>query len=119
MRVLRMFALFMASKLIFTTVGILSFFTNLVRKPIMGESLADYFMTLAIGEDQLGGSYLYATEDYTVSSWTYKLHAKGNNMWATGFMRFIDFFAWVLAGQTDHCRKSYTHETSELLKGSK
>jgi len=119
MKILRMFALFIVAKLIFTTVGILSFFVNIVRKPIMGESLADYFMTLAIGEDQLGGSYLYATEDYTVSSWTYKLHAKGNNVWATSFMNFIDFFAWVLAGQKEHCKDSYEYEAVELLEGGK
>lgn len=119
MKTLRMFALFIVAKVIFTVVGTISFFVNIIRKPIMGESLAEYFRVLAVAEDQLGGSYMYGTEDYTVSSWTYKLHAKGNNVWATWFMKFIDFFAWVLAGQKEHCKKSYKHEAVELLEGGK
>jgi len=66
-------------------------------------------MCLAIGEDQRGGSYLYGTEDYTISSYTYILHARGNK-YATWFMKFIDFFALYLQNKDKHCEKSYNYE---------
>jgi len=117
MKILRMFALFVVAKIVFTILSNLSFFVNLIRKPIMGESLADYFEVLSVGEDQLAGSYMYTTEDYTISSWTYKLQLKTNE-WATWFMRFINSI-FMLAGQTEHCKKSYEHEIEELLAGGK
>ena len=49
------------------------FVINLVRLPILGKSLSEYYLQIAIGIDQVGGSILYGTEDWTVSSYTHIL----------------------------------------------
>lgn len=80
---------------------------NTVRKLYRRESIREYFHTIAIGFDQAGGSILYGQEDWTVSSWTYVLHVRGNRN-ATVFMGFID----LLFGK-DHCRESWEWESEQ------
>ena len=69
----------------------------------------DYWLQVAIGIDQLGGSILYNEEDWTISSYTYFLCIVYRKYcW---FMRFIDF--WFGKG---HCENSFKHEKQKLLK---
>lgn len=75
------------------------FIVNLFRY-----DLKDYFYTIAIGLDQLGGSILYNEEDWTVSSYTYYLCARGNK-YCCYFMKFIDWFF----GE-GHCENSFFNE---------
>jgi len=109
------FILLLFSIFLFNIVSIFGFLVQVPRKLIRRESLEEYFFTCAIGEDQRGGSYLYGTEDYTISSYTYYLSAKGN-IYARGFKRFIDFFA-LLLGEKEHCKKSFEKEEIELKNG--
>lgn len=81
---------------------------NIARKIFRKEKLSEYFLSVAVGFDQVGGSILYGQEDWTVSSWTYRLHATGNKS-ATIFMKFIDFFF----GE-DHCEDSFIWEAQQL-----
>ena len=84
------------------------FAVQIFRKIWFKESLSDYFRTIAIGLDQLGGSLIYSQEDWTISSYTYYLSQKGNK-YAYFFMQFINFFFGK-----EHCKKSYENEKKEL-----
>jgi len=67
-----------------------------------------YWRTVAIGFDQVGGSLLYGTEDWTISSWSYYECAyRGKRCW---FVKFID----KIFGD-EHCKKSYKKESKEGL----
>ena len=103
---------------------------NIVRHMIMHYDISMYLYNLLKGLDQLGGSMIYDTEDYTISSWTYYLHSKGNKL-ATYFMKFIDFLAVSISyilfkldvitydiyeWNKKHCENSYHDETEALLK---
>ncbi len=81
------------------TLSPIVFIVNLFRY-----NLKEYFYTVAIGLDQLGGSILYNEEDWTVSSYTYMLACEGNRR-AELFMKFIDF----IFGD-GHCEKSFFKE---------
>ncbi len=71
-----------------------------------GELLRGYFMQVAIGLDQAGGSMLYGTEDYTVSTWSWELANQGNRA-ASWLVVVID----SLFG-TGHCLRSWQNEIS-------
>ena len=105
---------------------------NMSRKAYRKESVSDYLFTLILGQDQLGGSALYGTEDFTISSYTYYLHTKGNK-YATHFMKFINALSYGLAyllykskmtskdkleAQREHCKNSYKKELEELRQKS-
>ena len=74
------------------------------------KNLKQYFYTIAVGLDQLGGSLLYNEEDWTVSSYTYCL-CMFNKPFACGFMKFINFFFGK-----DHCEKAFEHEYRKMSK---
>jgi hypothetical protein len=74
------------------------------------QAFKDYMFAIAIGLDQLGGSYLYGKPDWTVSSYTHYLTCKGN-MRAYRFRQFIDFFFGK-----NHCRDSYINEVATHRK---
>lgn len=79
--------------------GPIAFIINLFRYKFSHE----YLFTIAVGIDQLGGSFLYNEEDWTVSSYTYYLCEYKHKMcW---FKKFIDF----LFGK-NHCERSYIWE---------
>ena len=115
MQTLKAFLLYLASVVVFNLISILGLFVQIPRHLILRKPLSKYFYNLAIGEDQRGGSYLYGTEDYTISSYTYYLSKK--NKYARYFKNFIDFFAYLLAGQKEHCKKSFEKEYKELHHG--
>ena len=100
--------LFLLGVLGIISLGSLVFIIQLVRKPLRGESVKDYFYTLAIGLDQLGGSLIYGLEDWTISSVAYyDATTYKRNIW---FMNLINF----LFNDKQHCMKSYYKE-SEIL----
>lgn len=69
----------------------------------------DYWLQVAIGIDQLGGSILYNEEDWTISSYTHLLCSVCKKYcW---FEKFINF--WFGKG---HCAKSYKHEKRKIVK---
>lgn len=114
MKIVLKLLLLLCAIIIFNVVSFLAILIQIPRKILRKESLEKYFYSLAIGEDQRGGAYLYGTEDFTISSYTYYLHTKGNK-YATYFMRFIDFFA-LLLGDKDHCKKAFEKELEEFKK---
>jgi len=78
-------------------------------KSFREKDLKNYFLDVAIGFDQAGGSALYRTEDWTVSSWTHYLcKTKNRYCW---FEKVIDF----LFGK-GHCKSSYLKESREGMQ---
>ena len=106
--------LWVGATIIFNVVMIITLPFNIVYYSITGE-LADYFYNLAIGEDQRAGSYLYKTEDFTISAYSFYLGVVKENKYAYLFMKFIDFFPMAF-GIENHCRNAYF---SELKKAQK
>lgn len=67
-----------------------------------------YWETVAIGFDQVGGSLLYGTEDWTISSWThYNCKFRKKHCW---FESLID----LIFGK-GHCKRSHENEKSKGL----
>jgi len=66
--------------------------------------LPEYWRTVAIGMDQVGGSIIYGTEDWTISSWTHWL-CKSRGGRFCRFERLID----SIFGP-GHCARSWDHE---------
>ena len=97
----------------FILVVLLSPFVFIIGLFIYRKNLADYFYTIAIGLDQLGGSILYNEEDWTVSSWTYYL-CQQDNKYACWFMKFIDF----IFGEK-HCKRAFNNEINLSKKYAK
>lgn len=85
---------------------------NTIRKTFRKEKLKEYFLIIAIGFDQAGGSILYGQEDWTVSSWTFYLWRKseGMNQSASVFMSFIN----TLFMDEHHCENSFYAEAKRL-----
>lgn len=108
---MKSFFLMLIAIIIISVVSVPAIILNTIRKVFRRENIGEYFKTVAIGFDQAGGSILYGQEDWTVSSWTYHLHCKGNRH-ATLFMRFID----RIFGK-DHCKNSYEWENQLQTKG--
>ena len=81
---------------------------NIVRKVYRRESMHDYFFTIAVGFDQVGGSILYGQEDWTISSWTYILSYRGSKS-AQVFMKVIDSIFSEL-----HCQNSFNTEVEKM-----
>jgi len=102
------FVLMLIAIVIISMVTVPIIIANVIRKVYRRENLRDYFFTIAIGFDQAGGSILYGQEDWTVSSWTYRLSAKGNRP-AYWFMRVIDFIFGV-----EHCENSFIKEVEQM-----
>lgn len=88
-------------------VFIFTFLSVLIKR----ESAASYCKVVAIGVDQMLGSILYKTEDWTISSYTYWLSTK-NQMGAVIFSKVIDFFAYPF--QRNHCATAYQRESEEI-----
>jgi len=80
----------------------------LVISSVFRKNRKKYWRSVAIGFDQVGGSLLYGTEDWTISSWTYhKCIRYGKLCW---FEKFINF----IFGD-GHCERSYKKEKMEGL----
>jgi hypothetical protein len=102
------FLLMILAILLVSVFSIIGIIINTVRKLYRLDNISDYFKTVALGFDQVGGSIIYGKEDWTVSSWTYYLHRLGN-IYATCFMKVIDFFFGEL-----HCEESFRDEARVL-----
>ena len=90
------------------------FVANIARKALLGHSIASYFHTIAVGLDQLGGSVIYAQEDWTISSYTYYLCRYRSNKAACAFQKLID-----LVFGHGHCKRSYKKELHEFQTHTK
>jgi hypothetical protein len=89
-------------------IGSLVFLVQLVRIPLRKESLKKYFLTLAIGMDQLGGSLVYRLEDWCISSVAYyDATFLKKNIW---FVKVINF----MFNDKEHCKNSYVKEFKKL-----
>ena len=119
MKLFKALLIYLLSVVIFTTLSFIALPLQIIRKIIKREPLHQYFFTLAIGEDQRGGSYLYGTEDFTISSMTYYYADIKNYKWAKIFKNFIDFFAKIFANQKEHCKQSYYNELKEFKEKEK
>ncbi len=86
--------------------GTIAFIGQIVRKAIRKESLEDYFYSLIIGLDQLGGTILYGLEDWCISSIAYYDSQKGKNIYLEKFINF-------LFKDKEHCKNSYFTELKE------
>lgn len=86
---LLMAMLMLISWVLVTILGFIGIVINSIIKIYRKESLADYYLSIAIGNDQVGGTVIYQTEDWTISSYTYYLHSIGNKN-ATLAMYFIN-----------------------------
>ena len=73
--------------------------------------LAPYCKVVAVGIDQMLGSVMYKTEDWTISAYTHWLASKGQTG-AIIFEKIIDFFAYPF--QKNHCETAYKREFEEL-----
>jgi len=79
-----------------------------VIRSIFTKDKSNYYRSVALGLDQVGGSVLYAKEDWTVSSWTHYLCVKTCG-WHCKFRAFID----KLFGE-GHCKNAFQKEAKEL-----
>jgi len=98
------FGLMLVAVVIIVIAAPLVFVLQALRHLIMRKPLGKLFWNVAIGLDQLGGSIIYLEPDWTVSSRTCWLRAKGN-VYAMYFERFIDFFFGL-----NHCAESCKNE---------
>jgi len=119
MKTFKAIIIYLTSVILFTTLSFVALPLQIARKIIRKESLHQYFFTLAISEDQRGGSYLYGTEDFTISSMTYYYSDIKQHKWAKIFKSFIDFFAIFFANQKEHCKRSYYNELREFKQKEK
>nr|WP_129502091.1 hypothetical protein [Malaciobacter halophilus] len=101
------FILFILGVVGIILLGTVVFLVQIVRKPLRKESLKKYFLALAIGLDQLGGSIIYGLEDWCISSVAYFDAENGKNIW---FMKLINF----LFNDKEHCKNSFENEFKKL-----
>ena len=120
MGLIKAILMFLSSVIIFNVISILAFPVQLIRKSFKNDgSLTKYFINLAIGEDQRAGSYIYGTQDFTVSSMCYLYGVFRNNTFARYFMHFIDFFAKLITKEHGHCKNNYLNEIKELYESAR
>ena len=100
---MRALALILVALLTVAVAGMPVFLWQSLRRRRDPVALRTYWRTLAIGIDQVGGSLLYGTEDYTVSAWTHHLCADlGRRCWLE---RLIDRLFYP-----GHCAASWRRE---------
>ena len=128
------FLLMLITTVILWVLGFIAFVFNLMRKIYRKESLLKYFLAIVVSNDQHGGTVLFTTEDFTISSSLYKLSQKRNKV-ATIAMNMVDFIARLVADglynirfinkdewmrQQTHCKSAYIRELEEFrLRGAK
>ena len=128
------FLLMLITTVLLWVLGFIAFVFNVMRKIYRKESLLKYFLAIVVSNDQHGGTVLFTTEDFTISSSLYKLSQKRNKV-ATIAMNMVDFIARVVADglynirfinedewmrQQTHCKSAYIRELEEFrLRGAK
>lgn len=140
MKLVSAFLLMIISWVLVNIFGFFTIILNTLRKVYRREDLSEYYFTIAVGNDQVGASAIYGTEDWTISSYTYYLHLKGN-FFATWFMHFVNFLAVFVVyavhffflvlmpweykktvksfhlsrkREREHCKNSYINEKKEF-----
>lgn len=115
-RILVQLLLMIVVFIVISTIAIPVIVINLIRHLYMKIDIYEYIHAILIGLDQVGGSILYGTKDFTISSYTYILHKKGVTQ-ATFFMRFIDLLIGKITSKDSHCERAYKHEHKQHLSG--
>jgi len=103
---MRALALIIVALLTVAVAGLPVFLWQSLRRRRDPVALRAYWRTLAIGIDQVGGSLLYGTEDYTVSAWTHHQCADYGRL--CRFERLIDRLFYP-----GHCAASWRREQEE------
>ena len=104
MRKLHSFFLLLLATILFLIASPFVFIYNTIRL-----WKTDYWLQVAIGIDQLGGSLLYNEQDYTISSYTFYLCRFYKKFcW---FEKFINFFFGK-----GHCERSFRDEQKEIIE---
>ena len=85
-------------------------FVFLLRVALFFRGVENYFHTVAVGIDQLGGSILYDEENHTISAYTHYLALQKYRA-AIVFEKFINLLAW----SNTHCKSAYDFEVSKNL----
>lgn len=88
--------------------GTLLFIIQTIRKPYRKEDLSKYLKSVLIGLDQFGGTLIYGTEDWCISSMAYAHSLDGKNIWFMMLINKLFFF------DKDHCKRSYEMELAEF-----
>jgi hypothetical protein len=128
MKTITTFILMLITTVLLWLLGSIAFVFNVIRKIYRRESLVKYFLAIVVSTDQHGGTVLFATEDFTISSSLYKLSQKRNKV-ATIAMNMVDAIARVVADglykirfidkdewirQQTHCKSAYVRELEEF-----
>jgi hypothetical protein len=110
------------------TVGTAVFIINSIRTIYRKESLLKYFLSIIESQDQLGGTIIFKSLDFTISSKLYEGHERGN-IYASFFMNIVDILAMFIAKglysikyislteyqrQKTHCKSAYEKEMNEF-----
>jgi hypothetical protein len=94
--------------IIFAPIGIIF---GVVRER---SNLYMYFKKIAISIDQVGGTIMYGTEDWTISSYTHLMAKYGGHIEAIVFEKFVNALAYPF--EKNHCWAAYERERLELKK---
>ena len=116
MTALKMLLLVLIATALVIALAPLLFVLQTLRTAWRGENIAQYFKTVALGLDQLGGSIIYNDEDWTISSMSYAKATIGREPHAIIFMSVIDLLAFIFTGQREHCRKSHENELEKTMR---
>jgi len=92
------------------------FILSIARKLFRRDDLYKYVRANLLGLDQVGGSLLYGTVDWTISGMTYIKHSNGVRH-ATYFMKFIDWLWELFTGNSGHCKRAYEKELKRHQNG--
>lgn len=68
-----------------------------------------YLLNILIAFDQLLNTFLRGMPDETMSSRAHRMRVRGQPVWGWT-ADVIDFFAWYIFRDKDHCRTSYESE---------
>lgn len=75
--------------------------------------IKNFGFNLAYSLDQYGNALLLGDPDETISSRTGRALKSGRpKWWVRGFSKFVDFLAFKLVGETDHCLNSIEEDES-------
>lgn len=109
---MKSFILMLIAIVLIAMLSIPALVLNTIRKIYRRESLKHYFKMVSFGFDQVGGSILFAQEDWMVSSWVYYLwrDSNGSNKAAYCFMIFIN----TIFMDANHCKDSFNDEAKRL-----
>lgn len=75
--------------------------------------MKSYLLGVLIAVDQLANAILRGAPDETMSSRAHRMRVKGQRFWGWT-ANVIDFVAWTVFMDEDHCKKAYESEMLRL-----